>query len=186
MILGCMIGWLVSRSKLPAKSLLSLVSLSPLAIPGILFAFGYLGAFSKTVLDSGINPLPLLAIAYTIRRLPFMVKITSAGLSETSEVYEEAARSVGASPATVLKWITLPLLRRYIIAGAVLCFAFAMVEVSDSLILAREERFYPIAKVLYALTARPDGIAIASALGTIVMVLSAILLFSARKIRTKA
>jgi hypothetical protein len=60
-----------------------------------------------------------------------------------------------------------------------------MVEVSDSLILAREEKFYPIAKVLYALTARPDGIEVASALGTIVMCVSALLLGAARFVRAK-
>lgn len=175
-LLGTSVSWLVVRSSLPGRRLLSLVALSPLAIPGIIFAFGYLGAFSQTILDSAINPLPLLAIAYMIRRLPFMLRITTAGLAETSGAYEEAARSVGAKPAAIAWSITFPLLRRYIFAGAILCFAFAMVEVSDSLILAREERFYPIAKVLYALTARPDGIEVASALGTLVMVVSAVLL----------
>jgi hypothetical protein len=58
-----------------------------------------------------------------------------------------------------------------------------MVEVSDSLILAREEKFYPIAKVLYALTARPDGIEVASALGTIVMCVTAALLGAAHFIK---
>lgn len=105
-----------------------------------------------------------------------MLRITTAGLEETSGAYEEAARSVGAKPTAIAWHITFPLLKRYLLAGAVLCFAFAMVEVSDSLILAREERFYPIAKVLYALTARPDGIEVASALGTAVMVVSGVLL----------
>ncbi len=182
-LLGTGVAWLVVRSQLPGKHLLSLVALSPLAIPGMLFAFGYLGAFSGTVLDSGINPLPLLAIAYTIRRLPFMVRIVTAGLAETSATYEEAARSVGARPLSIARHITVPLLSRHIATGAILCFAFAMVEVSDSLILAREERFYPIAKVLYALTARPDGIEIASALGVVVMVVSALLLGAARFMR---
>ena len=184
-LLGTTIGWLVVRSVIPGRRLLSLIALSPLAIPGILFAFGYLGAFSQTVLDSAINPLPLLAIAYTVRRLPFMLRIITAGLAEISISYEEAARSVGASPFAIARCITIPLLRRYVIAGAILCFAFGMVEVSDSLILAREEKFYPIAKVLYALTARPDGIEVASALGTIVMCVSAVLLGVARFVRVK-
>jgi iron(III) transport system permease protein len=184
-ILGATIGWLVVRSVIPGRRLLSLVALSPLAIPGMLFAFGYLGAFSQTILDSAVNPLPLLAIAYTVRRLPFMLRIITAGLAETSISYEEAARSVGASPLAIARCITIPLLRRYVIAGAILCFAFGMVEVSDSLILAREEKFYPIAKVLYALTARPDGIEVASALGTIVMCVSALLLGAARLVRAK-
>lgn len=184
--LGITIGWLVVRSALPGRHLLLLVALSPLAIPGILFAFGYLGAFSQTILDSSVNPLPLLAIAYTIRRLPFMLRIVTAGLAESSASYEEAARSVGASPLAIARFITIPLLRRPLIVGAILCFAFAMVEVSDSLILAREEKFYPIAKVLYALTARPDGIEVASALGAIVMCVTAALLGAAHFIKAES
>ena len=67
------------------------------------------------------------------------------------------------------------------IAGAILCFSFAMLEVSDSLILATEERFYPITKAIYALLGRPDGPYIASALGVLGMILLSASLFMAGK-----
>ena len=49
---------------------------------------------------------------------------------------------------------------------------FAMLEVSDSLILASTEGFYPITKVIYALSTGPaDGEKLASAMGMLAMVL---------------
>jgi iron(III) transport system permease protein len=67
--------------------------------------------------------------------------------------------------------VTAPLISANLIAGAVMVFAFAMLEVSDSLILAMTERFYPITKAIYALVMRiEDGPYIASALGVWAMV----------------
>ena len=60
------------------------------------------------------------------------------------------------------------------IAGAILCFSFAMLEVSDSLILALKEEYYPITKAIYALLGRiADGPYIASAMGMLGLVLLA-------------
>jgi len=61
-----------------------------------------------------------------------------------------------------------------LIAGAILCFSFAMLEVSDSLILAVREKYYPVTRAIYTLFARPDGAFIASAMGVLGMVLLAV------------
>ena len=62
--------------------------------------------------------------------------------------------------------ITFPLVFANLIAGAILCFSFAMLEVSDSLILALREQYYPITKAIYVLLRRiTDGPYIASAMG---------------------
>ena len=57
-----------------------------------------------------------------------------------------------------------------VVAGVVLTFAFAVLEVSDSLMLAREEKFYPITQPSSACSMRPDdGDRIASALAVFAM-----------------
>jgi iron(III) transport system permease protein len=72
----------------------------------------------------------------------------------------------------VIRRITLPLLTANLLAGAVLCFAFSMLEVSDSLILAQSEPFYPITKAIYALMdGLENGVNVAAALGTWAMAL---------------
>jgi iron(III) transport system permease protein len=51
-------------------------------------------------------------------------------------------------------------------AGGILAFAFAMLEVSDSLILAQQAEHYPITKAMYSLLSMlGNGTQLAAALG---------------------
>ncbi len=165
-ILGVGIAYLLTRKRIPGKDVLDSLAMLPLALPGLVIAFGYVAAFSGTMLDARVNPIPLLVIAYSVRRLPFMVRAAYAGFQQTNVVLEEAAMNLGASPLRTLYQITFPLVFANLIAGAILCFSFAMLEVSDSLILALQEQHYPITKAIYALLRRiADGPYIASAMG---------------------
>lgn len=179
-ILGVMIAYLLARKRVPGRHVLDALAMLPLALPGLVLAFGYIAAFSATPLDARINPVPLLVIAYAVRRLPYMVRAAYAGFQQTSVALEEAAINLGASPLKTLVQITMPLVFANLIAGAVLSFSFAMLEVSDSLILASKESYYPITKTIYALFNRiADGPYIASALGMLGMLLLAASLFVA-------
>ena len=173
-VIGVTVAYLLARKVFPGKDLLDALAMLPLALPGIVLAFGYVGAFSNTFLDIKRNPMPLLIIAYAIRRLPYMVRAAYAGFQQTSETLEEASLNLGAGPVRTLRKITLPLVFANIVAGSILAFAFAMLEVSDSLILAAKEEFYPITKAIYALSLRvADGPYVASAMGLLGMVLLA-------------
>lgn len=79
--------------------------------------------------------------------------------------------SMGASPTRAFWRVGLPLIGTSLIAGAILAFAFAMLEVSDSLILAQQAEHYPITKAIYALLSTlGNGHEIASALGVWAMI----------------
>jgi iron(III) transport system permease protein len=146
----------------------------PLALPGIVIAFGYVATYTDTFLDPMDNPVPLLIIAYAIRRLPFMVRSAAAGLQQMSSSLEEASTTFGASRFHTLKKITIPLITANLIGGALLCFSYAMLDVSDSLILAMKDRFYPMTKAIYALfLEQGSGEFVASALGIIGMAILA-------------
>ena len=87
----------------------------------------------------------------------------AAGFQQTSETLEEAAQNLGCPPLKSMIKVTLPLIAANLIAGGLLAFAFAMLEVSDSLILAQKQAFYPITKAImvahggYATAASRDG-----------------------------
>ncbi|HNZ38308.1 MAG TPA: iron ABC transporter permease [Candidatus Latescibacteria bacterium] len=172
--LGVTIAYFLARKRFIGRDVLDGLAMLPLALPGLVLAFGYVAAFSGSFLDIKRNPMPLLIIAYAIRRLPYMVRAAYAGLQQTSETLEEASLNLGAGPLRTLRRITLPLVFANIVAGSVLAFSFAMLEVSDSLILAAKEEFYPITKAIYAMSLRvADGPYIASAMGLLGMVLLA-------------
>ena len=178
--LGIGIAYLLTRTRIPYKGVLDAMAMLPLALPGLVLAFGYLAGYSGTFLDARHYPVPLLVIAYAVRRLPYMVRAAYAGFQQTSITLEEAARNLGASRLRTLFQITFPLILANLVAGGILCFAFAMLEVSDSLILALKDEYYPITKAIYALMGRiADGAFLASAMGVFGMVLLIVGLFLA-------
>ena len=183
-VVGFYVAFRSIRQPSISASCLEILTLVPLIVPGIVFAFGYVGAFSGTAIDSRINPFPLLIAAYLIRRSPYMVRSVSAGLQEVSKAMEEAGATLGASPLRVSLTITFPLVMRHTLSGALLTFAYCFLEVSDGLLLALEEKFYPVSKAMYTLIARPDGIELASALGVVVMVMMGSVFFLAEYLTT--
>ncbi|MCS7186915.1 MAG: iron ABC transporter permease [Armatimonadota bacterium] len=176
-ILGLAIAYIVVRRKAPLPQWLDSTAMLPLAIPGIVIAFGYVGAFANTPLDPRQNPALLLIIAYAIRRLPYMVRACYAGLQQVSEALEEASLNLGASPLRTFVKVTLPQIVPHLIAGGIMAFAFAMLEVSDSLILAFDQQYFPITKAIYVLANRLEGgVQMASAMGVLGMVVLALAL----------
>ncbi len=194
---GVAVAYLTVRAKVRGRWLLDGLAMLPLAVPGLVMAFGYVamtlhwplgqgGVLDRwfSVLGAAPNPVPLLIIAYAIRRLPYVVRSVAAGLEQTPVAMEEAAVNLGASTLTTVRRIVLPLIMANVIAGAILAFSFSMLEVSDSLILAQQQKYFPITKAIFELYQRlGDGPYIAAALGvwgmallTITLVGSAVLM----------
>lgn len=170
LILGIGIAYVVVRTKLPGRQFLDAMAMLPLAVPGLVLAFGYLAmtregqAFDFLIL--GENPILILVIAYAVRRLPYVVRSAAAGFQQTSVTLEEAAQNLGCPPLKALGKVTLPLIAANLIAGGLLAFSFAMLEVSDSLILSEQQQHFPITKAIYALVSSlGTGPHLASALG---------------------
>ena len=169
-VLGIAIAYVVVRTKLRGREILDATAMLPLAVPGIVLAFGYLAMTQEGKFLGALNPvkdpLPILVIAYSVRRLPYVVRSAAAGFQQTSVTLEEAAQNLGCPPLRTLLKITIPLIIANLLAGALLAFSFAMLEVSDSLILAQRQQDYPITKAIFELyQLLGDGRYIASALG---------------------
>ncbi|MDD5199035.1 MAG: iron ABC transporter permease [Terrimicrobiaceae bacterium] len=170
LVLGVGIAYVVTRTRLPGRELLDAMAMLPLAVPGLVLAFGYLAMTQPgklfAFMNPAIDPLMILVIAYSVRRLPYVVRSAAAGFQQTSVTLEEAAQNLGCPPFRALRKITLPLIAANLMAGGLLAFSFAMLEVSDSLILAQKQQDFPITKAIYELyQLLGDGRFIASALG---------------------
>ena len=154
---GTLCAVLVVRWKPRGAIFFDLLSMLPLAIPGIVMAFGFLGmtvkySWAAAVFDPVNSPLWLLAGAYAIRRIPYVMRSVSSGLEQTPVVLEEAALSVGAPRRKVFTKIVMPLLAANLLIGGLFAFSFSMLEVSDSLILVQKSAFYPITKAIFELS----------------------------------
>lgn len=154
-VLGFLIAIVVERTKLRWRFCLDTAAMLPLAVPGIVVAFGYIGMSQPGAIFAALNPANnptlLLIIAYMVRRLPYVVRAAAAGLQQTPVALEEAAASLGGSPLRVTWKITFPLIAANLLAGGLLAFSFAMLEVSDSLMLAQKQAHYPVTKALFEL-----------------------------------
>ena len=191
--LGILIAYVLVRSRVRFKWLLDALCMLPLAVPGLVMAFGYVAMslqwpFGKdgplggvaSIFAADPNPFPFLIAAYSIRRLPYVVRSTVAGLEQTSGELEEAAINLGASRFTAVRRVIVPLILANIIAGGLLVFSFSMLEVSDSLILAQQVTDFPLTKAIWTFADRlGDGAAIESAMGVWGMALLAVTLFAA-------
>jgi iron(III) transport system permease protein len=205
-VLGLAAAVLVVRGGGRRGALLDSLMMVPLAVPGLVLAFGYLGAYSGlrpevpawlasgaardglqnaltavcAAIDPLRNPAALLILAYAVRRVPLVFRSATAGLEQCPGILEEASRSLGAGPLLTLRRVTLPLVGANLAAGGVLAFSYAMLEVSDSMILALDRAHYPITKVIYTLFGRiGDGEGVACAMGLLAMLILAASLFSA-------
>ncbi|HVZ65307.1 MAG TPA: iron ABC transporter permease [Lacunisphaera sp.] len=182
--LGVALAYVIVRSRVAWRHVLDFAAMMPLAVPGIVLAFGYLAMSQDgrmfSFLNATRNPTALLIIAYSIRRLPYVVRSAVAGFQQTSVTLEEAAQNLGCPPLKAAIKVTLPLIGANLIAGGLLAFSFAMLEVSDSLVLAQKQVFYPITKAIYELfQLLGDGEAIASALGVWAMAFLGIVIAAA-------
>jgi iron(III) transport system permease protein len=192
-VVGLFVARLLVRGTVRGRGVLDALVMLPLAVPGLVFAFGLVAAslrwpfnaggplhFVGDILGPTPNPVPFLILAYAVRRLPYVVRSAAAGLEQTSVALEEAGYNLGASRWRVTRRIVLPLLAANLAAGAILAFCFAMLEVSDSLILAQREADYPITKAIFSLAERlGDGPGVASALGVWAMAFLGIALATA-------
>jgi iron(III) transport system permease protein len=193
LVLGLLVGYLIVRTRVWGRGLLDALSMLPLAVPGLVMAFGYVALTLRwpfgrgdplegvvSVVGATPSPLLLLVIAYAVRRLPYMVRATVAGLEQTSGELEEAAMNLGASRVYAVRKVIVPLIAANLIAGCLLAFSFAMLEVSDSLLLAQQQQHFPITKAILSMLNRlGDGPHIASAMGVWGMALLTVTLVGA-------
>ncbi|MDX2118087.1 MAG: iron ABC transporter permease, partial [Planctomycetota bacterium] len=198
-VLGVIIAYVIVRTNVKGRAFLDALCMLPLAVPGLVMAFGFVAMslrwpFGKDGPLSGLaqivgtdpNPFLFLMFAYSVRRLPYIVRSTVAGLEQTSGELEEAAVNLGASRFTAVRRVIVPLIMANLIAGGLLVFSFSMLEVSDSLLLAQQTKDYPITKMIFAFTERlGDGPYIASAMGVWGMALLTVTLFAASSLLGK-
>lgn len=115
----------------PALAALALV---PYLIPGTVLAIGLIVVFNREPLRLTGSWL-ILVVAYLIRKLPYATKAAEAALFQVPESLEEAALSVGATPARALRDVTARLIVPGLVSGATLTFLMTLTELSATLML---------------------------------------------------
>ncbi|WP_285724833.1 ABC transporter permease [Psychromicrobium xiongbiense] len=151
-VIGSLAAWIISRWKLGGKTLLDLAIMLPWALPGTVIGVNLVTAFNDP--NPGnlglrlVGTLWILPVAYFVRYVPLVFRSTSASLDQLDPSVEEAARNLGASPARVLRTITLPLVSKGILAGALLAFVDGVGEYVASVVIY-PAGFVPMSVAIY-------------------------------------
>lgn len=131
--LGFILAYIVERADFRGKTLLDIVAMIALFIPGAAIAVGYLRFFAKFNFPFLGVPLTwswiVLPIGYLFRRLPYALRSSASSIQTVHKSLEEASEDLGASRFRTLREIVYPLSRSGLIAGAIMVFIFTMKDV---------------------------------------------------------
>ncbi|MET3792523.1 putative spermidine/putrescine transport system permease protein [Aquamicrobium terrae] len=123
----------LARSNLPAKPLIMAVILSPMIVPIIVVAASIYFFFTMIGLAQTYTGLILV---HAMLGTPLVVTTVLATLSNLDPSYARAASSLGASPMTTFRKVTLPLISPGIISGAIFAFATSLDEIVVTIFLS--------------------------------------------------
>jgi iron(III) transport system permease protein len=123
------------RTDVPARGLLRAGVLLPVFVPPFVLGYSWTLAYGKAGLTDSLFGLywPTLlgpagiVVVLVVNAVPVAYLVIAAGLATHAEPdLERAARTSGASAGTVLRTVTLPLVRPSLVAAAVLTFVLTL------------------------------------------------------------
>ncbi len=132
------LAWLLTRTDLPGRRIWSVLTVLPLAIPSLVGGFTFVAAFgtggiAPRWLESALNiQFPEIYGFFgawallTLLSYPYVLLPVRSALAGMDPMQEEAARSLGHSPASVFFRVVLPNVRHAILAGSLLTALYTM------------------------------------------------------------
>ncbi len=128
------IAWLIERTEVRGKAVLSLAMLGSFAFPGVALGIGLVLAYAGAPFNL-YGTLWLFVFAYTARGLPVGFVFCRSALKQLSRELEEATRVFGAGWLRSLRDVVIPLVRGALLGAAVLLFVVLFREISASVFL---------------------------------------------------
>lgn len=128
--LGILASLALVRYEVPGKSFLNTLLVSPVLVPETVLAVGLL-LFMRWLEQP--RSFALLLAGHVLIALPFVVLVVQARLVGIRRVYEDAARSLGASPLQAFFQVTFPLLMPAVFAGLLFAFTISFDNITATL-----------------------------------------------------
>lgn len=178
--LGIPAAFAISRGSFPGKRLLSLFLLSPIMVPHVSVALALYLYFIKVGIRHGEVRL---ALGHVILTLPFVIVTALAGLRAIDPTLERSATIMGANQFTVLRRVTLPLLKPAVIGGGLFSFLISFDEVVISFFIRRAE--YTTLPVKMFASIQWEVSPVLAAISTMLTVLSVVICLAVATIQTK-
>ena len=133
-VIGTLIGYILARRETLLAGALDGALLVPYVVPGVVMGLAFAVTFNVPPVEL-TGTATIIVLMLFVRRLPYAVRSSAAILKQIRASLEEAAISLGASPARAFARITMPLMLPGVVAGVLMSFITAINELSSSLIL---------------------------------------------------
>ncbi|RVK00474.1 molybdate ABC transporter permease subunit [Sinorhizobium meliloti] len=179
-----LVSMILARGRFWGKSLLNGLVHMPLILPPVVTGFALLLLFGRrgpvgAFLAENFGLVFSFrwtgaALACAVMGFPFMVRSIRLSIEAVDRKLEEAAGTLGASPAWIFLTVTLPLILPGILAGMVLSFAKAMGEFGATITFVSNipGETQTLSAAIYTFTQVPGGDAGAMRLAVISVVIS--------------
>jgi putative spermidine/putrescine transport system permease protein len=176
-VLGTLAALGLRDRVLPFSGLIRTVFLLPMVVPAVVLGVGMQLLFVRMGLA---NSYLGVIFAHSVIAVPFVYINVAAALQGIDVRVERAAASLGASPTTTFRRVTLPLALPGVVSGAVFAFATSLDEVVLTLFVAGPNQ-RTLARQMFSTIRENISPAIAAAaflfiVGTLVVALGMILL----------
>ena len=118
-LVGVPAGRALGMYKFRGKTLVELLILAPMIVPGIAVVLGIHSVFISLGLNNTVSGVILV---HLIPTLPYMILVMAGIFSNYDAAFEAQARSLGASPIKTFWYVTLPAIMPGIIVGGLFAF----------------------------------------------------------------
>lgn len=116
----------------PGVSLLKNLFLAPISVPQVVLGLAILVYFNAFGL---VGTVAGLVLGHLVITIPYALRTVLAALEGFDPKLEEAARNLGASRFQTVRYVTLPLVRPALIAGAGFAFVMSLTNFTISIFL---------------------------------------------------
>jgi spermidine/putrescine transport system permease protein len=132
-VLGTLAAYAFARFEFRAKRVLQLLLFPPITIPWLIIGTSMLIFFFWTGIGRGLHSILLGHVALS---LPYVIVVVGARFQSFGPQLEEAAATLGATPAQTFLRVTVPILAPGIVAAALFAFAVSFDQFVISYFLA--------------------------------------------------
>jgi thiamine transport system permease protein len=185
-LVGLPVSFVLYRLRFPGRGVLRAFVLTPFVMPTVVVgvAFRTLLASSGPLGPLGLDGTPVAIVAAMVFfNLAVVVRTVGSMWEGLDRRREEAAAALGASPAQVLRTVTLPALRPSIVSAASVVFLFCATAFGVVLTLGGL-RYATVETEIYLLTTQLLDLRGAAALSVLQLLVVAALLYAAQRTRT--
>jgi len=182
-VFGTLASYASIRGRFAGKWALDLTIMLPFVLPGIVTGVAFLTTFNDGyIVLSGTATI--LILAYFVRRIAYTFRSVTAAMSQLDSKLEEASTVCGATWATTMRKVTIPLTAPGIIAGAIIVFATLISEMSVTILLY-SAKWKTISIAIFELVTA-DELLEASAIGSITIFFTLGLVFFSSRLLGKS